>query len=246
MKILIPLDGSRLSERAMDRLKPLAEAARAEVHLLRVYPPPAGALFVREAVDAWRGKATASHEFGYGPPAMPEPLETYDQAVARLALEGEAYLREKAKAFPDLVVAVRVLINRQVTEAIVGYAREVGFDLIGMASRDRSGLARLLLSSAPRRVAAAGVAPVFVAAPRRTGPALQALIFDEAGTAVMEQCLGPDAEGRCPRVRPEGTAACAGRRIMTLTPAGFVGGAVDIGPRERLCPLAAFTGVTGF
>lgn len=242
MRILIPLDGSDLSESALERVRPLAEATQAEVHLLRVYHA-SGTLFLAEAANSWRGRASASHEFGFPLPAMPEPLERYDQAVARLTLEGEAYLREKGRAFPHLTLVVKVIDNRDITGAIVGYARAIGFDLIAMASRDRSKLVRLALGSAPGRIAAAGVAPVMEAGAHRGEPALQALIFDEEGTSIVEQCLGADPFGRCPRATPDGLAACAARRIMTLTPAGMVGGSLDVAPTQKGCPLAAFRGV---
>lgn len=239
MKILIPLDGTELSESALERARPLAEATGAEVHLLRVYRPPRGSVFSAEATDEWRARAVASHEFGFEAPPMPPPIETYDQAVARMELAGDEYLRERAKAFSPLAVTRKVLVSKDAAQAIISYASENGVDLIALASRGRVGLARLLAAGVPARVAAARAAPVLVVAPRKKGPVLEALIFNEAGTTIVEQCRGPDPAGRCPRAGLEGLVACAARRIMTLTSAGIVGGMLQVAPRERSCPLAA-------
>lgn len=118
-RILVPLDGSEMSARALPHAVTLARAGEARVILLR----------------AVSGTV----------PALALPLDGYyleaDKDAEALAAEE---LRAVAETIEDVEVEVLVMTGRP--DAVIGEAAEDA-DLIVMASHGRGGLARLALGS---------------------------------------------------------------------------------------------------
>ncbi|RJS89452.1 hypothetical protein DRO56_05470 [Candidatus Bathyarchaeota archaeon] len=138
-RILVPIDGSEPSNRALDYALDLAEELDAEVVILSVVPPVILPVF--------------SEEPGITPIITPRDIDRYNSKL-RATFENvltEALARARAKK-PNLRVSTKLLEGRP-ADKIVEVAEREGFDLIIMGSRGLSGLRELLLGSTTRRVA---------------------------------------------------------------------------------------------
>lgn len=142
-RLLVTLDGSETSERALPVARTIANAAGAEVHLLRVVNPVAEV--------AWAGVGPA--------PDMGEITRQFSEAA-------QAYLEQQA--VPGEVY--EVLYGRPV-DAILEYAREKRCDVIAIGSRGRGGVVRLALGSTADAVMRASDRPVLII-PDRDEPEL--------------------------------------------------------------------------
>ena len=177
MRILVTLDGSKLSEAVLEPAERLARATGAEVHLLIAGHPPR---------DLGRGKRVTpdvmvklpiigSFPFdtprtGYYPRMETVPVETKEQFISRREHELDEYLEGKAHAFGGLEVKRVVHLSDNPSGAIVEYAREQAVDLIAMATHGRSGLSRLVQGSVASQVVQSGVAPVLLVRPSGAAP----------------------------------------------------------------------------
>lgn len=134
-KILVPLDGSDLSERAIAPALTLAEAMEAQLLLLRVVTPI--------------------------PPAM-DP-QFYDQMNRQMEDEATAYLHQwRARLrdrYDDVIVAVR---RGGAAETIIQIAQADSCDLIMISSHGRSGLGRWVYGSVAEKVLRSGCCPTLI------------------------------------------------------------------------------------
>jgi nucleotide-binding universal stress UspA family protein len=139
MKILVPVDGSPCSLRAVDHLAGHAGwfRERPEIHLLHVQPPVpiAGAL-------AHVGKETLRAH--------------YEEESRPHLVEPERRL-ESAGVVPTLHIHVGLP-----AEVIVKVAGELGADLIVMGTHGRGGLAGLVLGSVANHVLQQAACPVLL------------------------------------------------------------------------------------
>jgi nucleotide-binding universal stress UspA family protein len=147
MRAFVPLDGSPLSESALEPaaqlVTALAPSAQKVMHLVRVVDIPSSYGKFRSSVD-----------------------EYYDTGVrAETKREYEAYLHTVAQRFTEgdlvtynLSVTTSVPIDMDVAEAIVQEAEQAegtelsGYDLIVMATHGRGGIQRWVLGSVAERV----------------------------------------------------------------------------------------------
>ncbi len=152
--LLVPTDGSDLSDGTIRRAVSFAREAGASITFLHVLAnlslPPQGSL--------------------YGDPVLLDPavVEHFSQAERAYADEllGRARaLAEEAGVPCDTAVGDHPVVY----EAIIDAATRHGCDLIFMASHGRRGLAGLLLGSETQRVLTHSELPVLVF--RRPGPA---------------------------------------------------------------------------
>jgi len=139
--ILVPLDGSGLSEKALEVAQSFAQAFDSTLHLVRAVPIPVMA-------DGFAGEAAY----------MPQLMEGMVEG-AREYLQGAAQ-----KLNPPVKVIIEVLIGYAAAR-LEEYAAEHGIDLIVMTSHGRGGLVRTALGSVTDRLLAAGTAPVLVVRP---------------------------------------------------------------------------------
>jgi nucleotide-binding universal stress UspA family protein len=168
-RILVPLDGSQLSELALPHAEALARLAGAELVILRCYtaPPPiepTAALGVTLARGAF---APAGHRAGPAPPleeAVPDAL------AARQALD----LRQRIDRYLDGIAerlhaaGVRadvVRLEGSAGEVVVAEAIARAADLIVMATHARGGIARLVAGSVADHVLHRAPCPVFLVHP---------------------------------------------------------------------------------
>lgn len=139
LKILLPVDGSACSLRALDHLLAHVTWFREmpEVHLLHVHAPiPIG------RVQAHIGVETLHAYY------LEEGQSQLDEARHRLDAAGRLYT-------PHIHVG-------QPVEVIVRMAAELGCDLIVMGSHGRSGVAGLLMGSVAARVLHGASCPVLL------------------------------------------------------------------------------------
>jgi nucleotide-binding universal stress UspA family protein len=125
--ILITLDGSELAEEVLPFGEDIARCQQARVVLLRVVPP----LPVRRA-------AIESRVARHSAAALRE--EAIRQA--------EAYLEGVAQRLRERGLTVETAVRRgPVVRTIVDFAREIGADLVAMATHGRTGLSRAMAGS---------------------------------------------------------------------------------------------------
>jgi nucleotide-binding universal stress UspA family protein len=149
-KILVPLDGSELSEKALGMAQQLASSSATSLHLLQV-------ISLRPELDARRGSSGESITV----------LEM-EQAAARRLIDvqtarGKAYLDGLAVQLQHAGIPVTTVIREGAADQhIVEYAKEQAIDLIVMSTHGRSGFKRFFVGSVTDRVIRAGETPVLV------------------------------------------------------------------------------------
>ena len=142
-RILVPTDGSPLSQKAVRSAVDLASSVGAEVIAMSVVP--------RYPLSFFEGGANVS------------PAE-----IARIekqwAERGQAVADAVGKAAEKAGVKAKAITVRSdlVAEAILSAARKNKCDLVVMASHGRKGLKRLLLGSETQHVLTHGQIPVLV------------------------------------------------------------------------------------
>ena len=148
--ILVPLDGSKLAEKALAHAEGLAKSSGASVHLLM---------------------SMSRHYSGETP--IGGGLES-DQSVARTVELGrqleeaeiqtaQQYLDHTATNLKNLGLETIVeLTTGPAHEHVIDYAKQHGVDLIVMSTHGHGGLKRMLLGSTTDRVIRSGEVPVLV------------------------------------------------------------------------------------
>ena len=143
-KILVPLDGSELSERALPHIAKLAQGGESEVVLYRVCEPPVIlADYPADLRTAWEDhvRQETAH--------IQEQCRIYlDDVQGKLAKSG-------------LKVTVAAGVGKA-PEQIIDYAVQIGADVIVMASHGRSGIVRWAYGSTADRVLKASPIPVLL------------------------------------------------------------------------------------
>jgi nucleotide-binding universal stress UspA family protein len=160
-RVLIPLDGSQLSARAVDHLLTLPHAADLEYVLLEVIPP--GSAGVAPAVDtpAWAAvMATAEANLG----AM-DPAQVRAGAEQRLSA-----IAQRLRARGAKVVDVRVVEAAGPADAIAAAVRTELADFIAMTTHGSSGFKRIVLGSVAERVVRESDVPVLLVTAREPTP----------------------------------------------------------------------------
>jgi nucleotide-binding universal stress UspA family protein len=141
--LLVPTDGSALSDETVISAVSFAFEAGAEVTFLYVRPD-----------------YPVSY-FGEGALVDPTTPESFSEMTARVSQEilERSVQQARAKGVPS---HSRSVINDLPYEAIIETARADGCDLIFMASHGRKGLASLLLGSETHKVLTHSTIPVLV------------------------------------------------------------------------------------
>ena len=142
--ILLPTDGSRLSERGVKAGISLAKALGARITGVYVVSPYAPVIYADAA---------------YIPP---NALKEYQQAAESHGAKVLAKLEREARA-AGVPCATQVVTDAQIWQGILKVARARKCDAIAMASHGRGGLGGLLLGSETSRVLSHSKIPVLVA-----------------------------------------------------------------------------------
>lgn len=133
-KILVPIDFSKFSAKALRYAEELAEKFHAEVHLLHAF----------ETVPIMNGEGV------YFPP----DVAAQEEEASRKLLD------EQEVNVPDTVAVVRKLNHGHPFVEIVRYAKENEVDLIIMGTHGRGAIAHMLLGSVAEKVVRKAPCPV--------------------------------------------------------------------------------------
>jgi len=167
-KILVPLDGSSLSEAVLPYVEQLISETNAEVTLLAVAESPAPIdkttvehSGVRDVVAA----ATAVEPTIEQTTIIREG-ETQPQAEQRIRDELTAYLAERGRGLAATgTMTTHTVLFGDPADRIVDYANQGRFDVIAMATHGYSGLRHLLAGSVTSRVLEQTGRPVLLVRP---------------------------------------------------------------------------------
>ena len=138
--ILVPTDGSEISQRAVALALGLATTLQAEIHTLSVREP---------------------FPYAAGADLQPAPPVDFFEAQERIAGRHVRDVIEACDA-AGIVCHARTVEAVQPWEAILEYAGKAGCDLLVMGSHGRSGLSSLLLGSETDDVLKHTTIPVLV------------------------------------------------------------------------------------
>lgn len=141
LKVLVPLDGSRLAERAVDRLDTLAPTRDLGVLLLRVV----------HRTHPFRGDDVAAY-----------------RTLAERQAEAREYLERVAQRLERRGIPVQVLVRpgNPAPEILKAAARSQS-RMIAMSTHGRSGIARVILGSVAQAVVRNSTIPVLLVSPAR-------------------------------------------------------------------------------
>jgi len=148
--ILVPLDGTPLSEEMLPCAVELGMLLGTDFMLVRVVKPAAPFVPIGEAGT-----------IGAGVDAMVERVEEIQRQVV---LEARDYLETVAAPLRDsgLTVVTRVDVAEQPATAILHDAEPPNVDLVALETHGRRGLSRLLLGSVADQLIRSGHVPVLV------------------------------------------------------------------------------------
>ena len=146
-KILVPLDGSALAERAILHAREIARGTRSEILLMQAVNFPL--------------------------PVVPEAVLVPDACwLAEAKKEAARYLEGIAEPLREAGMRVRTLLDeRPPADAILHVARREEADLIVMSTHGRGGISRMLMGSVAESVFRATSRTVMLVKPER--PAIE-------------------------------------------------------------------------
>jgi nucleotide-binding universal stress UspA family protein len=158
-KILVPLDGSKLAECALPHAEKLAKDCRTEEVIL---------VSVTERVQGYRAVEGSTEPVvlsggGWMGSSQPPLQRLVPEAFGKKEKQAQRYLDRIAKkmAAKGIKVSTDVLLWKP-AEAIVGYAKQYGCDLIVMATHGRSGPSRWAYGSVADKVLRSSGIPVLL------------------------------------------------------------------------------------
>jgi nucleotide-binding universal stress UspA family protein len=144
-KIIVPLDGSGWSQRAVPHAVDIARANDAEIILLHVFRPPAAEYTDKIALAGQEGQIQQ----------LREDMKQYLIGV-RTQLRNE-----------NVKVRTHLIEGMSVSSLICDYINEEGADLVVMSTHGRGGIARFLFGSVARKVMEGVKVPVLLVHPDR-------------------------------------------------------------------------------
>lgn len=141
-RILVPLDGSKLSEAVLPHVEAIAKGLNCEIVLLHVIPLPV--------------------------PVFDTPASPFDHNLLRdQEQDATRYLKEMCAKLEMDEARVNFLVREgDVTQLILDVAHEVQADLIAMSTHGRSGALRWLLGSVTDRIVRHSPIPVLAIRPK--------------------------------------------------------------------------------
>lgn len=145
--ILIPLDGSDLSEHALEHATELGELFGSAYHLTRVVAYP----------------------LDIASPYLPYTVQMNQNILAEAKESAAGYLEERADRMRrrGLRVTTSVAVDAQAGHGILSEAEAVGCDLIAMTTHGRSGMGRMVLGSAADKVLRGTQVPLLLFRPAK-------------------------------------------------------------------------------
>lgn len=131
-RLLVPLDGSELSESALEHATEFGRLFDASYHLVRV----------------------VSYPHDLASPYVPHTTQLNQNILREASIAAEEYLEERAERMRrrDLEVTTSVTVDPQAGHGILTEAETTACDAIAMATHGRRGVSRALLGSAADKV----------------------------------------------------------------------------------------------
>jgi nucleotide-binding universal stress UspA family protein len=160
-RVLVPLDGSRLSLEAIDHLLALPHAADLEYVLLEVIPPTVPTIATAADAPAWAATMATADAY----------LAATDVGQLRGDVERRLNdVAERIRARGAQRVEVRVVEAADPADAIADAVRHELVDFIAMSTHGAGGLQRAMLGSVAEKVVRESDVPVLLvtAGPRST------------------------------------------------------------------------------
>jgi nucleotide-binding universal stress UspA family protein len=154
-KILVPLDGSKLSECSLDHVKSIATGCHvSEVVLMTVTEPVYTPMF-------WTASRTQAEEMG----------AELQQAREKNRQNAEDYLSQASEILKQAGVSARTAVvdgteTAKAAENILDYAQNNNIDLIIMSTHGRSGVTRWAMGSVADKVVRNSIIPVLTVTPK--------------------------------------------------------------------------------
>ncbi len=143
-RILVPLDGSALSERALDYGAVLAERLGARLTLLRAFDGP------RRSVALLTSSGVPPTAAGMTTPAM---VEAVTEAAVNVEAESRTYLAAHAADLQARGITVEALVvDGDAAEAILQEAERATGTVVVMSTHGRGGLGRRFFGSTAQDV----------------------------------------------------------------------------------------------
>jgi nucleotide-binding universal stress UspA family protein len=152
-QVLVPLDGSEASERALPHAQRLADAFGGRVHLLHV-------ISLSHEYEAYRGVGEES------PTLIDYSIDIAEQITATRQTRAEEYLKATAARLEEHGIDVQTSVRQGLTlDTITNFVAENRIDLIVMSTHGRSGLQRFFIGSVTDRVIRFSHVPVLAIPP---------------------------------------------------------------------------------
>jgi nucleotide-binding universal stress UspA family protein len=142
-KILVPIDGSGWSQRAIPHAQDIARSNNAEIILLHIFSPPTQAY-------------TADIELAGQTGAVDEMREWVAQYLAGLKAE----MRDQ-----NVPASIQMIESRDVPATICTVIERENVDLVVMSTHGRTGVARMLFGSVAKSVMERTDVPVLLVRP---------------------------------------------------------------------------------
>jgi len=145
--LLVPLDGSELSESALAHAAEFGELFGSAYHLTRVVAYP----------------------LEIASPYLPHTIQMNAEILDEAKTHAAEYLEEHAEQMRrrGLRVTVSVAVDPQAAHGVLTEADEVGADLIAMATHGRGGVSRVVMGSAADKVLRGTHLPVLLYRPSK-------------------------------------------------------------------------------
>jgi len=148
-RILVPLDCSKLAEKALPHAEGLAKSSGATIHLINVLSRYTSASMLSGSFDS--------------DPATVVGVDLARQLEEVQISESKQYLRHAADQLEHDGIKVQIEFHEgSPHDYIIDYAKQHGIDLIVMSTHGHGGLKRMLLGSITDKVIRAGEMPVLV------------------------------------------------------------------------------------
>ena len=155
-RILVPLDGSRLSGQAFSYAIDIAKRYQSKVIVMRVVPP------------ATVVPSSTATEIGIDPAAARIAVQSARIQDRAHVVRARKYLQQKLRAITGQGIegAYHIAVGES-AKSIVRYSAEAKVDLIVMMTSGKGGLKRAILGSVADEVARKAGAPVLLLPKRR-------------------------------------------------------------------------------
>ncbi|MDX1747152.1 MAG: universal stress protein, partial [Halobacteriales archaeon] len=146
--MLVPMDGSKLSEQVLECAMDLGHVDGVRYTLVRVFPYPA------EFASAY----------------LPHTVQLNAQVIEEGKKEAKSYIEARAAELraEGHEVEGKLIVDANPAAGILHAAEEVGADIIAMATHGRGGLGRLMLGSVTDKVLRGSHVPVLTFRPTET------------------------------------------------------------------------------